>query len=133
MGSPVSPVLENIYMEWLEQQANSTAPAECTPTIWKRYVDDILEIVPKDSVDKLTEHLNSIDTTGNIKFTSEQESEGKLPFLDTVISRTPEGNLDFTIYRKNSHRSISGLLFSPPFAPKIKSGTYPLRQKSRHY
>ncbi|XP_072041389.1 uncharacterized protein [Amphiura filiformis] len=45
MGSPVSPVVANLYMEFLEQQAIATAPLDCKPRLWKRYVDDILEIV----------------------------------------------------------------------------------------
>jgi len=27
-------------MEWLEKQAIATAPVECKPKLWKRYVDD---------------------------------------------------------------------------------------------
>ena len=47
MGSPVSPVVANLYMEFLEQRAISTAPIECKPRLWKRYVDDILESCAK--------------------------------------------------------------------------------------
>ena len=39
-GSPVSPILANFFMEWLEQQAIATAPIDCKPKLWKRYVDD---------------------------------------------------------------------------------------------
>ena len=63
MGSPVSPVVANLYMEFLEQQAITTAPIDCKPRLWKRYVDDILEIVRKDQVDNLTTHLNQTDPT----------------------------------------------------------------------
>jgi len=38
MGSPVSPLLTNLFMEWLEKQAIATAPVECKPKFWKRYV-----------------------------------------------------------------------------------------------
>ena len=47
MGSPVSPIVANLYMEHLEQKALTTAPDSCKPRLWKRYVDDILEIVKK--------------------------------------------------------------------------------------
>ena len=46
-------------MEFLEQKAIATAPLESKPKLWRRYVDDILEIVKSDQVDNLTEHLNS--------------------------------------------------------------------------
>lgn len=47
MGSPRSPVAANIFMEWLEQEAIASAPLSCKPRIWKRYVDEVLEIVKK--------------------------------------------------------------------------------------
>ena len=61
MGSPVSPIAANIFMEALEQQAIATAPMECKPKLWLRYVDDVLEVVHKECVDELTDHLNQID------------------------------------------------------------------------
>jgi len=39
MGSPVSPLVANMFMEHLEQKPYSTAPVELKPKIWKRYVD----------------------------------------------------------------------------------------------
>ena len=50
MGSPVSPIVANLFMEHLEQQAIATAPLTCTPRLWKRYVDDILEIIKEGNV-----------------------------------------------------------------------------------
>ena len=47
MGSPVSPILANFFMEWLEQQAIATAPIDCKPKLWKQYVVDILEIIKR--------------------------------------------------------------------------------------
>ena len=60
MGSPVSPIAANIFMEALEQKAIITAPLECKPKLWLRYVDDILEIVNKDCIDQLTQHINEV-------------------------------------------------------------------------
>ena len=49
---------------------------------WKRYVDDVLSIIPKGNRDNLLQYLNSIDP--HIKFTIEQpNAEGGIPFLDT--------------------------------------------------
>ena len=90
MGSPVSPILANFFMEWLEQQAIATAPIDCKPKLWKRYVDDILEIIKKGKVEALTGHLNGIDKTNSIKFTHEPEKNGKAPVvqkLDSAIHR----------------------------------------------
>ena len=87
MGSPVSPILANFFMEWLEQQAIATGPIDCTPKLWKRYVDDILEIIKRGKVEALTDHLNGIDKTNSIKFTHEPEKNGQIPFLYTQEGR----------------------------------------------
>ena len=103
MGSPVSPIAANIFMEALEQQARATAPMDCMPKLWLRYVDDILEIVNKDCVEKLTDHINKVDKSGSIKFTYEKKSEGKLPFLDTLIVKKEDGSVKLLVYRKPTH------------------------------
>ncbi|XP_072016904.1 uncharacterized protein [Amphiura filiformis] len=103
MGSPVSPLAANIFMEYLEEAAIATAPITCKPKLWKRYVDDILEIVNKDAVPQLTEHLNKIDDTDSIKFTYEQEKDGQIPFLDTLIFRRDDGTIKLLVYRKATH------------------------------
>ncbi|XP_072023032.1 uncharacterized protein [Amphiura filiformis] len=103
MGSPVSPLAANIFMEHLEQSAIATAPLNCKPKLWKRYVDDILEVVSKDGVIPLTDHLNSIDDSNSIKFTFEEEKDGRIPFLDTLIVRRDDGFVKLLVYRKATH------------------------------
>ena len=103
MGSPVSPILANFFMEWLEQQAIATAPIDCKPKLWKRYVDDILEIIKSGKVEALTDHLNGIDKTNSIKFTHEPENNGQIPFLDTLITRREDGSIKLLVYRKATH------------------------------
>jgi len=60
MDGPVSPLVANVYMEYLERKILDTAPVELKPRLWQRYVDDILEVVKKTSVDELTDFLNSL-------------------------------------------------------------------------
>ncbi|XP_072028484.1 uncharacterized protein [Amphiura filiformis] len=103
MGSPVSSIVANLFMEWLEQEAITTAPLDCKPKLWRRYVDDILEIINKDSTQKLTDHLNTTDQSGNIKFTYEEEKEGQIPFLDTLLIRKQDGTVKLLVYRKKTH------------------------------
>ncbi len=52
MGSPVSPIIANFFMEDLEQKAINTVPAECKPKFWKRYVDDVASAVKKGQAEK---------------------------------------------------------------------------------
>ena len=79
MGSPVSAVVANLYMEFFEELALETAPTRLR--LWKRYVDDTFCILRKGSTEELLHHLNGVRPT--IKFTVEQEEDGTLPFLDT--------------------------------------------------
>jgi len=86
MGSPVSPLLANLFMEWLEKQAIATAPVEYKPKFWKRYVHDVLELIKKGQVRNLTDQINTVDPTGSNKFTYEEEDK-QIPFLDTLLVR----------------------------------------------
>ncbi|XP_072048491.1 uncharacterized protein [Amphiura filiformis] len=90
-------------MENQESTAIATAPLECKPKLWKRYVDDILEIVAKDEVNNLSDHLNQTDDTDSIKFTFEKEEDGKIPFLDTLIVRREDGSVKLLVYCKATH------------------------------
>ncbi len=76
MGSPVSAVVANLYMEFFEEEAVYSAPLK--PVLWKRYIDDTVCIVMKGSEKHLLDHLNS--GRPPIKFTMESEEDSKLPF-----------------------------------------------------
>ena len=105
MGSPVSPVITNIYMEYFESLAIPSSP-----TIikwWFRYVDDVHNATRKDQVNKLQEHLNSIDP--HIKFTVELPGTDGLPFLDTLTKPTPN-SIESTVCRKPTHTVIHTLI-----------------------
>ena len=45
MGSPVSPVVANIYMEMFQELTLRTTPA---PRIWKRYMDDTFCVMEEE-------------------------------------------------------------------------------------
>jgi len=77
-----------MFTEQLERKLSATVPEDLRPKLWKRYVDDILEVVKRGTVDKRTEFLNNLDDSGSIKFTYEVETEGQLPFLDLLLKRT---------------------------------------------
>ena len=61
MGSPCSPVVANIYMEYFENLA--LGPELPVPVKdWKRYVDGCFSVfIPKGNRDKMLQYLNSID------------------------------------------------------------------------
>ncbi|KAJ0171000.1 hypothetical protein K1T71_013199 [Dendrolimus kikuchii] len=105
MGSPVSPVVADIFMEDFEQKALDTAPAK--PKMYKRYVDDTFAVLPNDKVSAFLDHLNSISS--NIKFTMELEANNKLAFLDVLILRNPDNTLVLQRNQlKTPHQSHKG-------------------------
>ena len=61
MGSPVSAVVANLYMEFFEELALETAPTR--PRLWKRYVDDTFCILRKGSTEELLHHLNGVQSS----------------------------------------------------------------------
>ena len=50
MGSPISPVVANLYMEDLETKALQTA--QNPPSFWRRFVDDTLTILKSSNTDE---------------------------------------------------------------------------------
>ena len=100
MGSPCSPVVANIYMEYFEELA--LGPELPIPIKeWKRYVDDVFSIIPKGKRDTMFQNLNSIDL--HMKFSVEQPNlEGAIPFLDTLPKPNGE-EISVSVYRKPTH------------------------------
>ena len=93
------PIVCNLYMEDFEVKALSTAPH--SPDWWFRYVDDTHIKIKKEFVGEFTNLINSLDQ--NIKFTSEEEKDSSLAFLDTLTIRYPDGQIKTRVYRKDTH------------------------------
>jgi hypothetical protein len=104
MGSPLSPVIANFFMEDFEERAINQSTLK--PTCWYRYVDDIFAIWPhgKASLTIFLEHLNSLHK--NIQFTMEIEEEGHLPSLDIDINKKSNGSLGHKVYGKPTHTNL---------------------------
>ena len=105
MGSPLSPIIANIFMEHFEQQALASAPH--TPSLWKRYVDDTFVILETNYKEEFFHHINSVDS--HIKFTVENSrDDGSIPFLDSLITPKPGWKpADQSIQEAHSHQPVS--------------------------
>ena len=76
MGSPVSPIVANLYMECFERKA--LASAIHPPWVWYRFVDDTWVIQKQVHKQAFLDHINSIDPA--IKFTVEgTQGNGAIP------------------------------------------------------
>ncbi|XP_075924849.1 uncharacterized protein LOC142925636 [Petromyzon marinus] len=101
MGSPLSPVIANVFMEKFESDTIQTSTFR--PSLWKRYVDDTFVICPHGlpALNLFLHDINSRHPT--IKFTMEVEKNGRLSFLDVLFERRPDGSLGHSVYRKPTH------------------------------
>ena len=115
MGSPLSPVVANLFMEHLEERSLNTTALR--PKMWIRYVDDTFVIWPHGNAElkEFHRHLNHQNTS--IQFTIEEE---KIPFLDVLVRR--QGNkLQTSVYRKSTHTDRY-IQFSSHHHPRILRG-----------
>ena len=100
MGSPLSPIVANLYMEHFEARALETTPH--LPSLWKRFVDETFVILETAYREEFFQHLNGIEE--KIQFTAENtRADGSLPFLDTLVTVEEDGSLSTSIYRKPTH------------------------------
>lgn len=99
MGSPVSPIVANLFMEDFEDKALTAFHSP--PRYWGRYMDDTMTVLKSAVVDEFSEHLNNLHPA--IKFTREMEDNNTIAMLDTRITRSDEGTLSFSVYRKPTH------------------------------
>ena len=100
MGSPLSPIIANIFMEHFEKQVLESAPHP--PSLWKRFVDDTFVILETTYKEEFFHHINSLDS--HLKFTVQNtRDDGSIPFLDTLIKPNNDGSLQTKVYRKPTH------------------------------
>ena len=98
MGSPLGPVLANIFLSNLENEKFKSFEG-ALPVTYKRFVDDTFAIFNnKQESNMFFEYLNNLHP--NIKFTKEDESANNLAFLDVLITRDTDGTLFTSVYRK---------------------------------
>ena len=70
---------------------------------WRRYVDDTICYMKVDSIDYVLSKLNNFHK--NIQFTVEVEKEGRISFLDVLMTRD-NNNIKTTVHRKSTNNKI---------------------------
>ncbi len=101
MGSPLSPIEVNIFIENFEHIVftNLMRP----PKIWKRYVDDSSQYC--QSAQHKVSLCTSITSLLTKQFNSQWAAKVKMPFLDCRIKRNQGETLNTTVYMKLKNTS----------------------------
>ena len=110
MGSPLGPVLANLFMgshesKWLRDEKASEV------LFYRRYVDDIFCVFESESqVEDFFAFINAQHR--NIRFTCEKEVDGKLPFLDVLLELTNDMKFHTSTYHKKTYTGLLTNYFS---------------------
>ena len=95
-GSPLEPLLANIFMTPLEEEVIQTlTPYLCN---WKRYVEDTHTYVNPKKFDFILTKLNFYHP--NIQFTFELEKNKQIKILDVLVKRTAADKIKACVHRK---------------------------------
>ena len=118
MGSPLGPVLANIFMVELE---NTLVPQLGRKmALWERYVDDTFTFIHKNEIENVKNILNTFHK--DIQFTHEIEKNESISFLDVSVIRKSNGQFSTGVYRKATDTNI--YINWKSFSPKAwKIGT----------
>ncbi|CAI2731721.1 unnamed protein product [Schistosoma spindalis] len=87
MGSPLGPLLADVFMVNVENQADDIIE---NISLYKRYVDDILVVCESKEMYRLLNKFNTLQNHIN------------LPFLDILLSRREDGSIKRSIFRKST-------------------------------
>ena len=98
MGGPASSTTAEIYMQAHESTAISTALHP--PKVWERLVDDVYSIFKRTHLENFFYLINNLHQ--NIKFTTDEESNEELAFLDALLKRN-NGEIFVLMYKKPTH------------------------------
>ena len=102
MGSPLGPLLANIFMISLEEKVLPNVSNYLC--YWKRYVDDTHAQVVPEKIDFILKELNSYHP--NIKVTYKLEENNKITLLEMIIDRISFKEIGTGVYRKEQNTDI---------------------------
>lgn len=92
MGSPVSPPLANLVMEYIEDNVFSELKKRgITVKKYHRFMDDTFMIANRRHITEIVNEFNAQHP--RLQFTFEKEQDGSLPFLDVKVMRQNDGTI----------------------------------------
>ena len=102
MGSPLGPVLANIFVGFYEQRLEIAEDRQLL--LYRRYVDDTFSYHEnREHSEELLAKLNALHPS--LRFTCEHEQDNRLPFLDVLTIRNSQAaptTFSTTVHRKQT-------------------------------
>jgi len=110
MGSPLSPVAANIFLNFFETRLLNQCPLNIKPSFYRRYLDDTFLLFNDEQ--QAREFYDFINNQhDSIKFTFDGESDNCLSFLDVNICRE-NNHFSTSVYRKPTFSGLGTNFFS---------------------
>jgi len=124
MGSCLSPVIANIFLNHFESNHIQNCPESIKPILYKRYLDDTFLLFDNENL--AIQFFNYFNQKHkNISFTFEAEKENKISFLDVTVERC-DNSFSTNVFRKNTFSGQGTNFFSNIFYKYKISSIYTL-------
>ena len=114
MGGPAFSTTAEIYMQVYECTAITTALHP--PKVWERFVGDVYSVLKRTHLENFFHHINNLHQ--NIKFTMEEESNGELAFLATLL-KWNNGKTSVLVYKNLRLLTNTSVLITKQVARKL--------------
>jgi len=114
MGSPLFPIVADLVMRDLEEHILNALDRR--PTLYYRYVDDIILSAPKDRIQLILDKFNGYHH--RLKFTLETEVNHCLNFLDITLIRKDTKIITDWFVKNFFFRKILIFFIQPSYLPQ---------------
>ena len=136
MGSPLAPIIAEVMMQKVQDQAFASLPKHQQPVLFCRYVDDCFVVCDSTHAQLILDSLNSQHKDIQLTMDSPRPN-GSIDFLDLTINplHHEDGKMSFStiVFRKKTRSSH--LLPFPSnhlFLAKEGIASFPLHRASTH-
>ena len=99
MGIPCAPQLANIWMASFDKKIKGDSK------IYARYIDDILMVIKKLVLKEKLSEINRLHK--NLSFTTEEEKNGAISFLDMKLIHKTDGSIETEWFRKDTDTGLT--------------------------
>ena len=101
MGSPLGVLFADFYMGVIEERVFEQCQE---PAMYCRYVDDIF--IKAENQDIIENLRQKFEECSSLRFTCENSSNGKLPFLDVMLSQENRNQFVTHVYKKPTNLGL---------------------------